>query len=69
MSLAIFTVSSSNFHLFLQRVQFLVAVDLTFEGIHTCRYALRWETEHVIAVSTAVQDWLTRSAPLFSPSP
>lgn len=26
------------------------------------RYALRWETEHVVAVSSAVQDWLTTTA-------
>lgn len=26
-----------------------------------CRYALRWETENVMAVSTAIQDWLTSS--------
>ncbi|KAG0576997.1 hypothetical protein KC19_5G124200 [Ceratodon purpureus] len=26
------------------------------------RYALRWESEHVIAVSSAVQDWLTTTA-------
>ncbi|KAJ0652969.1 hypothetical protein HanOQP8_Chr15g0578211 [Helianthus annuus] len=25
------------------------------------RYALQWESKHLIAVSTAIQDWLTSS--------
>lgn len=30
-------------------------------GLMTCRYILQWESKHIIAVSTAIQDWLTSS--------
>lgn len=34
--------------------------------VFLCRYALRWESKHIVAVSTAVQDWLTSSEYLTS---
>lgn len=35
--------------------------ELIFFPLLMFRYALQWESKNIIAVSTAIQDWLTSS--------